>query len=827
MANAQAIVPPTHRMIGMERDYFEVDRTPALNLPSEYRSLAAALTPPRELRESWRARLREIIESEKTGVHGSEERLRLQTAADLAEWSLCAQPGDPLPNTLILRQGSGSFVYATGVDTELYRLPAPQRAKIDTLRSEWSDQATQREAVARVIRASPQYRALRALTLPAPRRARERPLRESEIAQRTASERATILAQHGLPAADTVAPGSLPDQRLRSIPGRVEMETVQGSRSDTATRAKVQAWFLRRAQDWWPREQRDGNIVKLSTRINRDPPKDTAELTATTTTGQTELVEDQAYDWSRYTFGDPGKHSILGRLEPAQFLAHNFAQQLFLDSTRDPATALEKAMEAAFRDALDYLHGHHDEAALLLREVPNPIHISVPNGSLARPGLGAPRPARVTEVPKAELERLSKETSGEVLHRGDSNDATRLILPAATAGQYPRLGPRLRSYDLVVALTDEALSRIGEPDIPGLDVVARSAHRWAFRRSSDDPYERSGDGLVLDPHGVADLVEMYRAIGLRSLAHAITTHRQRHDRVSAFDLERLIPQHSSYPLPKYAPPPDPNAPEHPPVEWFARYVEDGRLHVQCNGAAPFLAASLTSTLPDCDISIVNGLVLSRGDRITQLIHAQTALIRGDRLYLLDATAPAPPGLGLTDDELRQSPRRRIGRRAHAKKAPSTAPHVQNREAAEVMRLAAAAAAVPSQMENVVHNLYGCASRDETHRRITALKKTDPIRRALAAGRNPSRTDVARVVASLDRYVADRPDVRARAAREAGVSDAPEVVAMLADCLRPLIPAVPTPSQSSQPGSPQLTSSMVATARTRLNRLRQTVGRRRR
>ncbi len=807
----------------MRRDQFGVARAPALNLPPEYRALAAALTPPHELREDWRARLRQIVESAKNDIQSSDEKLRLQVAADMAEWFLCAKSGEPLPDTLILEQGKDEYVYLTGVYTELYELPDDVKPQLKPLWEERArffkqQEATILSAFVRVIRVSPQYRALKALTLPAPRHTQTRPLRDREIAQRLAQEQAHVLASLGLTDADMVIPGSLPDQLLRAIPGRLEMETVPDLRRDTPTRAKVNAWFLNQAQDWRS-EDPDDKIVGLFVHVDRDPHGDVAELMARTATGQTLAVDDKALGWSQDFYEKSGTSLILGDLEPGIYLAYFFARQFFLDTNRDPAIALRRAVEEESRNALEEMSPRdlYDRAAFLLREVPNAIHLPHSDYSLSGSTLPAPGRARVRLVPNAERKQSFEETTGVVLHRSDGNDVSRLITAAATAGQYPPLGSQLPEYDLVIEFTDAALSSTGEPYIPGFDVVAATANRWAFQRGDDDPYDRSSDELSLDPDRAAELIGVYRDIGLHGLGEAVAKFYAQRGQISAFDLERMIAQHSSYPLPEYAPPDDPGQPESPPLEWFARHVHGGRLHAQCTGAALFCAASIQRALPGCSASTVTGLVLGSEDQITGIGHAQTAITQHGRLHLLDATAPAPPGFGLTDNELRRSPNRQVPRRG--KKTPNIAPPVVNRAAAEAERVAAQAAAIPQQVEQIICGCYGAASRDEALRRVTALKATDPIRRALAAARNPGRNNVAEVVASLDRYVAHDPRVRARAASETGISDAPELVALLADCLRPLIPAASPPSQPSH-----TTPSTAATVRTRLDLLRRTFGR---
>lgn len=242
---------------------------------------------------------------------------------------------------------------------------------------------------------------------------------------------------------------------------------------------------------------------------------------------------------------------------------------------------------------------------------------------------------------RTEYLQAKRSTAGEVLEYGPDNFRTTRLL------QFQEQEPvgRQPHPDEALSLKLYHVPRGTSPYIPGYILKSGDGSWLAPERRYGFVVDPEGDpyhdcDVPLPDEKVPQLLEQYRAIGLHSLADRIEV--KGHCTVD--ELTAAIAQLSDYAFPEEA--------TGDSLTWlddlgmrifdlksFDKMVSEGRLQVQCTGAASFLCASLELLFGAAQASTVSGAYTIGGytDRISGAGHAQTVFVNNGHRYILDAT----------------------------------------------------------------------------------------------------------------------------------------------------------------------------------------------
>lgn len=244
---------------------------------------------------------------------------------------------------------------------------------------------------------------------------------------------------------------------------------------------------------------------------------------------------------------------------------------------------------------------------------------------------GDPRVGKVTKYEPAEYRTLS-----------------RLIQPR---GRTEGLPATAEAEDLVINYRGAYLAR-AEPFVPGYILVSASPGHDRFGFVVDpkgDPYTPCE--VTIEDGGRAALAEAYQSLGLHELATIASTT----SNLTVSELVKAIVNSSTYYIPEvggnsggYAQPISEKFHTRK-LQDFDRHVNktEGKLYVQCTGAAEFVQYSLEMAFGQGCAATIGGLALRNYDStILALPHAQTAFNWQGKLYMLDGT-PLRPEAGTT------------------------------------------------------------------------------------------------------------------------------------------------------------------------------------
>ena len=251
----------------------------------------------------------------------------------------------------------------------------------------------------------------------------------------------------------------------------------------------------------------------------------------------------------------------------------------------------------------------------------------------------------------AEIEHDLAFPIGQVNKYGPANFRTNGRLLQSQVRREP-VGRTSVDEDLVITLTMS--SEPGTvPYIPGYQLVSASAFmdRFGFRADPEgDPYQDCP--VIINQKRRQTLAQAFSSIGLTELADQVKDH----SRLTATELANLIRASAFY----YAPNQignwsDDVVPKRityiDNFDQYAQLVDNGKLRVQCSGAANFLKQSFEIAFGGGCASVVGGQVIHPNDDVINFAgHAQTVFTHKGRQYILDAT-PSSHLSGQTGDDI--------------------------------------------------------------------------------------------------------------------------------------------------------------------------------
>ncbi|NUS73751.1 MAG: hypothetical protein HOQ05_10140, partial [Corynebacteriales bacterium] len=586
-------------------------------MPSQQKRLAllAAITPPPDVVRDWRARFEKRAQKILNSYLLPSEQLSIQTAVDMIEWELFGKPDTNLPDTQFMMQSitTGALQVRSRFLEHIAFGGSPYYKDFeDIIRNEFSDLLSEQrefmfgkdgqpspnetqivEATKTLLKNSAQYRLLQSLTIATPileeqplsvaeRQLLENSLHDSLFGPLTSPER------YG-------AAGFAANREFTRKKYLLEQQTKpRGGLQGDNTRAKVVAWMLEQAQQWWPRELRDSPITKVSLGSLGNM----EGIFVGDATGKRYSVEHKVRDWSREIQKDPIEKLYVPRV--AERLCYEFVREFCRDQTASPSQILEKVVNGLAHDwgwtgtsPKDRDLFYFRELLFALRQPIGPIYTEIPANAGAgtipvhfsldpnQDNAGSTTTKISVESEKGE-EELKHITHARVARRDYRDGLPRLLLHQQRGHDYPPLSNSVW-YRLILDIEDGA-ANWKEPYIPGYVAVANSGKRWAFQRTKDDPHG-GAEQVLISTNGIQNLIDAYQSIGLEPLANALAKQEKRHGQVSAADLENLVRRFSDYTYDNTYGVSTAGTPE---LKDFATCHKKGRLQIQCSGAATFL-----------------------------------------------------------------------------------------------------------------------------------------------------------------------------------------------------------------------------------------------
>lgn len=374
-------------------------------------------------------------------------------------------------------------------------------------------------------------------------------------------------------------------------------------------------------------------------------------------------------------------------------------------------------------------------------------------------------------------------TLGVVEKRPADDTVQRLLISTGSINSIKEVPQGKGSDDLVLDFTrSNGHFGLDGFSVPGYDQVAFSKGLAArFTRSEHDPYQPSGIEVPTDR--LAELLVDYEVLGLDGLVRDIKDT----PNITVDQLAEAIRAHSDYTY-------DHN---YSMQGWkidsaldYSPIVVDGRLQLQCSGAASFFGTTLDTLFGKGSSQAIRGYVIPAADnRISWVSHAQTVLSYQGKSYIFDTTPPDAldryetiSGYARTlpaEAPLRRGWLRRFSRDRQKSPAPMTASSVEQEvsslpdedpvakpalveiEYVDEAEAAEEQAAVRVQtakeaLEMQLCGLLGVTNVDQMYKLLVELPQDDPLRRtmrlvATAARGEGDMEEVERTLAFVENY----------------------------------------------------------------------------
>lgn len=709
--------------------------------------LLDAITPPEHLRQEWLRQLSEIQQKIELIQLTQAQRDAVRAGITNMCW-VDLNPNQELPPELCLyvpRRSDDSRdqrqQLRVGPRPDLKGTPELQylfRDKFKGLRDErqkfFESRRSEIEPIlADLIRSGPQYAFLKTFDIEQPA-ITDQPLNQHWRRIRENQIEEDIRHRFGIPKGEHIPLHSEADRELRKSFQGLDSETMPRKEEEKiGGLTKFRAWLKTQLKYWMD----DTELKKLG-----EPIDFRSELVDEDGEGEEYTIqivisksgEQEAFDideWSKALCEDErphgGYYSDTGFDEDlAYHMVHN------LDQARSVGELLELAVQEtvathAFQRAID------SNVRLSLLRLRGDVYPASPNPNGNNIELETGR----KEVGVVNKDRLIADLDrhmGSVERREHPDGINRIISHTPASRNFPFRTNK--PVDLVINFSHNTQfagitgSEGLVPVIPGFETVAKDGPRWMFTKSEADPYQGSAN-ITIESEHVRDLADTYDSLGLHALADSLRTSGD----VSVADLVKLVRANSDYTFDRAFYMFDLDS-----LDNFSQAVQNGRLQVQCSGAAAFLGMSLEKVLPESMCTQISGLVLnaSTNGRIDGASHAQILLGYKGQQYILDATPPAPEGLDVTAGEgfdrmantVRDEPKELPDKPKPLKKIESEKPiplEIVLEESEELL-----IESVRKRVQEVLRQVFNAPNDQALYQLAIGLKEGDPIRQSLAA-----------------------------------------------------------------------------------------------
>ncbi len=644
---------------------------PELSVGSHAEVLRELLTVDDEVAAVNRPKIYEAAAQLSATIFNPKAKRALELYAGIAEWYMLGKPGEPMPVGLDLHRPSGyvkevrpgldsSFPYLhRGIEdahTKLARLGFNEAEDAIVSHLDMRLDALE-HVISDFIRGTNEYAVLAAFDQPKPQH-EQRPLNEYWCRVRGVQETEIVRGRYAIDAAASISRGTPAHYDLKQRLYRIDDETMyqpdSHTRDDSLERART---LLMQYVAPWVRDVNGGIPVTTDgSKVVYIPANERADLEylalCVECPGQkSTLLQPILYYAARAFCNDYYQGDAAMKYIAMGFMVDAAAMLLDPRSTGSVVSNLNRAVEkAAERTANQLTHfpavrsvygGYEAVDRTMLIKRPHADAID----SMSQ-AIGDWRELIYHEnkqATRAEYERQANMQIGEVERYEPARYRVplRLVINGKDdSGQFP---PVADHEDLVIS----GIYGYGYSDtvyIPGYKQVSYDygSARYGFVADPDgDPYTTC-DAHIESAH-IAEITEQYRKIGLETLAQQINDS----PNLTVGELVEMIRDWSVYHLPETFSAEhlsdrkaalETRDPKFYSISDFADIVKEGKLYVQCTGAATFLQRSLESCFGYGSVGQVTGNVMRGDSRIINAAgHAQVTLVHEGKLYILDAT----------------------------------------------------------------------------------------------------------------------------------------------------------------------------------------------
>lgn len=579
--------------------------------------------------ERLRPLLWDCVEKAETFIVAPRQREALALYAKILDWKYFGQPGDPLPKGLVVTSERGDTSYDSTIPYMDEALDVGLSEQLEDLglglvRVTTFAELTKDKRVTEVVDLnfdillhSPQFAAMAGFDHDLPHMSHEK-LTQAQRAVREAQIEQSVRAQYGLVSGEMIIPGSAPGIAMkRSLYGLDDETAPRKTKEDTSTNGVER--FKEYLKPFF-KEELDGKVFDQNSELNV-----------------------RLYDKIAQHFVD---HIGYSKYETVPFL-NNYVSEAIAVAYSGKFKSMSEVMREAWLSCKNstihsaFIGEHNDEfissnweRTLLL----DPTFDSIKDKTETDPRVLLDHDrewARIFKkdamiVSDASIERMKNRSIGNVAKFDKSSQRVGgriVVLETGYSEMTTELNP-----DMSITLYKEC-----QPFVPGYVLVgsakqADETYKYDFVKDENgDPYTECN--IEIDKNDTSELANIYASIGLGDLADSL----QSAKKLTISDLAMHIQRNSVYAKAST------HSKHRTDNLWdFKPLVENGKLHVQCTGAAQFLMHTLNELYGSSSSGIVTGdtTLHSNWADITAAGHAQVSFNFDDEYYILDATPSA-------------------------------------------------------------------------------------------------------------------------------------------------------------------------------------------
>ncbi|MET1033369.1 MAG: hypothetical protein ABWX94_02630 [Candidatus Saccharimonadales bacterium] len=700
--------------------------------PTEARLLAELVVMPPEIVAEQLPLLRKATDQVMATAVSPHERDMIRYTHDILEWDLFGQLGDTLPKGLALVQSDEDtrvkfderrwFAYHCAETTHRDLEKVGAEEVINTVRTDLMSR--ERDAKLSLLESvamqTPLYAFLESFDQQVMTSPEEVPLNEEKRQAKLNEALEKIRRVHHLAPGEPITKGSPAEYDARKARGKLELATELSaqtpfSQGDALTRAR-EYYSSRLMQIIYPDtsdDYRQQERVRLLRTENSDELGDLIS----------ELIYDEATVLKVDDMDPLAREVTMALLDTAitRILLsppeRDYADLLRSSVSTTSTSTLETIWEPIGR--LNFTSRDSGLRAWLLSPRAEVVHDSEVEGRMDSH-------RHATDATLLTAREIAKERSVIVGHvRSPIADGNmRLVQTQLRDENMPDIPD---DYDLFLSLyiTAEMSLQYADPYVPGFTLVGRTRqeNKYAFVRDPEgDPYAPAR--MPIEKARLEGLTEKYNQLGLTELSDRLTSV----EAVTVEELVALLKDYSEYFIPDKVPGSLVDRPS--TFEGFELLVNDGKLQVQCTGAAKFLELSLEYIFGPGTTRIIDGITLSDDVTLRAIRHAQVGFTHEGRLYILDSTPShrdSSRSKSNRDTNLAAPAAAVLNRTSELDPEEPVRP-VERLEMTRANRLLA----LRSALETHARAYFGVRSRDREalYARFLTISEVDPLRQVL-------------------------------------------------------------------------------------------------
>ncbi len=724
----------------------------ARNLTPEDQRLLEAITLPPEAHAVLSAEFADgaqtIIESQITSAARSAVRAELAAT----NWRMF---GDAeLPGILLVRATSST------IRSAIELAPHPSSG-IDALNSNSSFKGTPvndtvnqykkiqhdqlREYVAEVITELPTYQFFKSMTVDPPKQLQEQPLSTYWKQIKMSQAEQEIRNSHGIDQSAPIEPGSFAQQALSRAHSYIDLMTEQRPidiNQGQDTRTRLLTWFAKQYN--LHKRPQDVPIAKINKCDEEEEEIIVTDMNGTQQHIFAEDVKVAINEWEQCTYGNIRSLQYLRDENLSQY----FLFELLKHPELHPVDALSQAVErtADYEASIITYDVLKDETLIRLRGVQAPVYPTLlKRGKTHYNGF---QWNSSTIVSRSEYEHAASYIVGSVAPAHHNVARPQLIMSVPPV-ELPAI---TESWDLQVSTNE--FTHITQPLVLGFVPLAKQANAdgsaiYYFGQSDRDLYTES-DSIVIEQENREKLQQFLRSKN-SLLAEAIA----QIPVLTANDLQEAVREHTTYTFSSE-------------IMSYSAWdnTQDGKIRLQCTGAAEILSDMMAVALPDAMVQTISGKSVNSQNKISYAGHAQVLVTHRGQQYILDGTpsspeiAPQPKAqwgsnslssLGRITQKLMTSKQPANVSQEITQSASKSTMQQPEEPIATIQEFLTDAPVVPEvstaplrpTLEDVLQNAFQVPNQKELYKILAKLPRADPMQRAVSAAIRYEKSDGAR------------------------------------------------------------------------------------